>query len=124
MVGEEALVDPVARDLHDPPAMVIGRVLLATGIGVEGPGDHPIFADAESYLRRGLEEAQGASRREAALLLQELADHRRRIAAATPDAPLETPAQTADGTAIETTATGRPAAHAGRGQDVPQRRPT
>jgi len=127
MVGAEALVDPVARDLHDPPAMVIGRVLLATGIGVKGPGRHPIFTDAESYLRRGLEEARGASRREAALLLQELADYRRRTAATSPQSPPAGPAgtqeQAAGGTTAATAAIGSPTAETSTPRDEPQRRP-
>jgi len=77
-VGEEALVDPVARDLRDPSPMVIGRALLATGVAFDGPGDHPVFAEAERYLRRGLSQARGASRQEAAFLLEQLTEYRRR----------------------------------------------
>lgn len=76
LMGEDALVDPVARDLHDPPAMTVGRVLLRVGLGSAHAG-HPIFDEADAYLRRGLSEAGGASYDEASRMLEILADHRR-----------------------------------------------
>jgi len=85
--GEEALMNPVARDLREPPAMLIGRILYATGTQVEGPASHPIFADAEAYLRRALADADGAPRQEAARLLEALTTYCHRDAAARPPGP-------------------------------------
>jgi len=77
LLGEEALLDPVARDLQDPPAMTVGRVLLRVGLGA-APDGHPVFDEAEAYLGRSLTEAGGASQEEASKMLRVLAGRRER----------------------------------------------
>ena len=82
--GGEALIDPLARDLRETLDVVLGRTLLATGIGMEAPGDHPIFAEAEACLRRGRDDACAETRRESAFLLDELSAYRRQGTAERP----------------------------------------
>ena len=76
--GEEALVNPVARDLHESPPLVIGRILLRIAIGVGGSVENPIFGDAERYLRRARDEGSDRSRQDAADLLDRLETYRMR----------------------------------------------
>ncbi len=76
-VPADALIDPVARDLQETLDVVLGRTLLATGIGMEAPADHPMLAEAEARLRRALDEVDGRTRRDVAFLLDELAEYRR-----------------------------------------------
>jgi len=91
-VGEAALVDPVARDLLEPPALVIGRTLLETGLAAEGPADHPIFEEAERYLRRGSSVGTGTARAEAERWLEVLEAYRRHGAGRRPSGRTAAPA--------------------------------
>jgi GT2 family glycosyltransferase len=76
-VPPDALIDPVARDLHETLDMVLGRTLLAAGVRMDAPADHPILAEAEARLNRAVGEASGQARRDIAILLNELTDYRR-----------------------------------------------
>ncbi|MFO8012988.1 MAG: glycosyltransferase [Phycisphaerae bacterium] len=76
-VPADALVDPLARDLRETFDVVLGRTLLATGIGMEAPADHPILAEAEVRLGRALGLANEQTRRDIAFLLNELTAYRR-----------------------------------------------
>jgi len=86
--GEEALVNPVARDLRESPPLVIGRILLRIATGVRGSIENPIFADAERYLRRACDEGAPRSRQQAADLLARLEAYRAQRSQGGPDAGL------------------------------------
>ncbi|KPK49688.1 MAG: hypothetical protein AMK72_03905 [Planctomycetes bacterium SM23_25] len=87
--GVEGLADPVARDLHEPDAMAIARMLLATGVAFRAPDEHAIWADAEEHLKVASKEATGRAREEVERLLEMVP--RRHAGADGPTAALRPP---------------------------------
>jgi hypothetical protein len=74
--GEGVLLDPVARDLQEPPCLAIGRQWLSAAIVMDAPPEHPALGEAEAYLKRALEDPAGDGHEEAAALLGALQQRR------------------------------------------------